>query len=490
MVRRGGGAAPPAGAWLALLTAAAVALPGCTTLRPRDDQRTEIAKEAAAQAQALRQPDASPFGAMEQNVQTVEDAWGQVTQIQSQDRQDTFYADLGGMSREDLRQELALAIQAHLLSLRTAQAAAQAAAVEVQEQLDRQETLARLAGQSSGGSLPEVLQNVEKRLDWIHDLQVNVARALAVEARVEAIAKGAGGDAGGAGGTGGTAVSAPPDPPAARALDDVRAFLQEVNTNPQVQASSELVLRAGQELAESERARLSELRQHLLDVQRALDAVEGRQGDYFRFLAIPSLRVVLTQDEFWSALANVESSLGVSCPGGFDPNRPIDLPLLADPAAPAPPPAPSSLEIVDCLIEDLRTIEDEVNQSIAELQEIWAGAGALAAFVEQSLHKTEPVNPFVGSAAVSASRLVPQVAILLFVEEPADAEAELAIARLQHLSSIRQSQINADERLALVEQVSQALQIYYQGGLSPAQVAQAVLLASQALATYYIGTQL
>ena len=488
MVRRGGGAAPPAGAWLALLTAAAVALTGCTTLRPRDDQRTEIAKEAAAQAQALRQPDASPFGAMEQNVQTVEDAWDQVTQIQSQDRQDTFYADLGGMSREDLRQELALAIQAHLLSLRTAQAAAQAAAADVQEQLDRQETLARLAGQSSGGSLQEVLQNVEKRLDWIHDLQVNVARALAVESRVEAIAKG--GDGAGGGGSAGTAAAAPPALRGAETLDDVRKFLQEVDTNPQVQASSELVLRAGQELAEAERARLSELRQHLLEVQQALDAVEGRQGDYFRFLAIPSLRVVLTQDEFWQALANVESSIGVSCPGGFDPNLPIDLPLLADPAAPAPPPAPSSLEIVDCLIEDLRGIEDEVNQSIAELQEIWAGAGTLAAFVEQSLQRTEPVNPFVGSAAVGASRLVPQVAILLFVEEPADAEAELAISRLQHLSSIRQSQINADERLALVEQVSQALQIYYQGGLSPAQVAQAVLLASQALATYYIGTQL
>ena len=43
--------------------------------------------------------------------------------------------------------------------------------------------------------------------------------------------------------------------------------------------------------------------------------------------------------------------------------------------------------------------------------------------------------------------------------------------------------------LDLAHQVSQALQIYYQGGLTPAEAAQAILLASQVLALGFIGGQ-
>ncbi len=487
---------------------AALLLQGCTTLRPEDDKRADIAQEAAEAAQALRQQDSSPFSTLAHSSQTLAQSWQQVTELQAQDRQTTFYADLGNLTREELRQEFMLALQVHLMSLRGARQQVDAAAAAVRADLARQQRLTRLMGTDGGDDLDSVLQEIERRIEWLRGLQVKISKILTAGQAVRSSIDGTSATGSQADSTAGTSAG---DATPGSHTDDaggllpagtdqrllaVEDFLSEVQKDPRVQASGELLLRSGQQVATIERQRLEELKTYLQSLRLSLGRLESRQADYFQLLAIPTMGVILTADEFWSTLDTIKAALAGTCPQDFDPRANPTLPLLSEAALAAGTPhpeastPPSAVDVVACQIDDLKALKPQWNHYLDSHQALWAEHGTLLSFVQESLKTTTSSSPLFGSPATVASRMVPQLALLLFVEEPADAQAELEIATLRHQHALRLSQINADERLALVEQVAQAMQIYYQGGLSPSEVSEAILLASQVVATAFIGTRL
>ena len=86
--------------------------------------------------------------------------------------------------------------------------------------------------------------------------------------------------------------------------------------------------------------------------------------------------------------------------------------------------------------------------------------------------------------------LVQSLALILFVEQYRDERAALALATEQHLHSINLSEINLKQNIDLVHQITEALQIYYQGGIKPEELAELIILSSQAAALFLIGVEI
>ena len=85
---------------------------------------------------------------------------------------------------------------------------------------------------------------------------------------------------------------------------------------------------------------------------------------------------------------------------------------------------------------------------------------------------------------------IASLGVILFDERTFDAQQAVAAGAELHLHSVRLSRINSRQRIDLVGQVTEALRIYYQGGVTPQQAAQMVLMAANVLATGAIATQL
>ena len=87
-------------------------------------------------------------------------------------------------------------------------------------------------------------------------------------------------------------------------------------------------------------------------------------------------------------------------------------------------------------------------------------------------------------------KFVANVGLLLFVEEPQDLAAEAEADAELHRHSIRLSQINAQQSMDLIHQVTLGLQTFYKGGITPDEVAGLVLAASEVGALTFIGARL
>ncbi len=222
------------------------------------------------------------------------------------------------------------------------------------------------------------------------------------------------------------------------AVAGVGQFLGGVARDPKVAAAQRLLLQAGQEVAVAEGERLAEMRRHLTAVERLGEGFARRHQVYVNTLFAPALRAVAGPSE----AAELFQQLGLD------------------------PPDP---EILD---------------NFAAFQADWCPGCTLLDFVTAKLGKTGTRD------GIEAMKFVAELGVILFVEEPLDRKAELHLASERHLHSIRLSQINGQQKLDLIGQVVQGLQIYYQGGIEPAQVAQLVLLASQVVATGFIGSRL
>ncbi len=477
-------------AFPAVALVSALAAVGCTSLRPHDDQRLTVAQEAVALADELAQSVTDPFAAMEANVDTVFQSWTEIDALQSKDRADTFYAVLGDMTRAQLRDEVESTLQLHLAALSQADREVARAAADVKDQLDRQEQVNKVLGAPSDARLATVLAAVEKRIAWLQGLQVDVARALAAINTIDPKSSNAKQ----------LEKARELSRSAAGTLEAARSFVNQIQNDPQVAAAGQLLLRSGQEIAQGEQDRLLLMRQYLKTVEQQRDALDRRNLVYFQSLLFPALAMVADEQEWSEALQQVEDAL-----------EPRAEARKGDPGN-----DPGSDQQVLDLIGVFRSAP-QVTRAIAARQTLWCEGCRLTGFVDASLRAQEAAPdkpsgcpppgcppppgesaaPPPGADALPATQgidamknLVASLGILLFVEEPADRGAVLELAKERHLHSIRLSRVNSQERLALVHQVAQGLQIYYQGGLTPSEAAQAILLASQILAIAFIGTQI
>lgn len=456
------------GAVRAIALLALTSLAGCASLRPQDDERLEIAEEAAQLAADLRQGQAGPFGAMEQNLGTVAAARQQVLSLLDATRKEAFLARFPQMTREQLAEELMTALGDHVTAQTQATAQVRQAAETVKEELERQATLSKTAPKDS--QLASVLGEVDRRLRQLDSFLTDVSKATSTLKNLEAAVSGIqrvdrstatpGSPTDGADGNadGGSAAPDGTSPPSADPLDHlgktvadaqgllnpVRNTLTDIQSDPEVLAAQRLVLQAGQEVAASEMARLTEMKRHLTVVQNVEEQLTERDRIYGAQLVLPTLGWVATDNDYRQAFTDLD-------------------------------------------------LEDSFDGSLLELnrcfQKAWCDGCDLAAFVAANLALSPPADCETDDMGVEVMKMVAQVGVILFSEDQRDQQALLDLATERHRHSIRLSQINSQQRLNLVGQIAEGLRIYYQGGLAPAQAAQLILAASQVLATFYIGSE-
>ncbi len=123
-----------------------------------------------------------------------------------------------------------------------------------------------------------------------------------------------------------------------------------------------------------------------------------------------------------------------------------------------------------------------------DIQDLWqheegeeVKGNTLAQYVAEDLDKNKSNG--------KSPELVASLGILLFYERQLFDDARWLLVRESHRHSIRISRINVQQRTILVHQLAQGLEIYYQGGIKPEEVANIALLAGQVGALGFIGTQ-
>jgi len=466
---------------LGILGVAAVSLVlgGCVALRPHDDERLTIAKEAAALAQELREPATDPFTAMEANVATVSAVDLQIADLLAQARKETFLETFPDMTRAQILGQLSRALDEHLTILGVIESGVAGAAQGVQQALNRQKLLAAAVGPTPGGgpsgadeiTIQKVLDQIKQRQEWLDDLLAKLAKASkivrlgAAEERVDQVQ--------------GVVVN-------------VGQFIETVESDPQVGAARQLLLRVGQEVAVAEKARLEELRSHLATVQQMQKEFAERERVFRARVLLPAFAAVLTAQDVQdlkdlralNAKKQAEEELSEEEEAKLTQLKEQETKLVA-------------LEYLEKKYEALDLSLEEVAEANRALTAHWRDDATgrerpLTEFVAAALADTSPSgdDSDAQSPGETATKLVARLGLILFVEGPLNRKAATGLAAETHLHSIRLSRINSQQRLDLVSQVVEGLKIYYQGGLEPAQVAQLILLASQAVATGFIGTQL
>ena len=392
----------------------------------KEKTRHPLEIEAAKLAERLRASKAGPFAAMEDGIDIVAKARKLANDYVDANRKEAFLATFTGMTREELAEELMTALSDHQSARRLVGSFAQAAAEGV-EAILRQAAIQGMEVPPDS-KIETVLATVKKRLEQVTTVQANIGKAMSSmkgkdnksnEAAIQ------------------TAVTG---------VTSAKEFINSVRTDPLVQESSRLLLQAGQDLAASETERLQEMRRHLEAMQAIQEGLTRRDLLYPGELFLPALILVGTDDEFIEAA------------------RDLGEEFLA---------SPTVLDWKKCR------------------QKNWADAASFAQFVEKSFEAAE--NPTRVSEScppeiqqrfgIHAGMFIASLGVILFDEHTFDAQQAVAAAAELHLHSVRLSRINSRQRIDLVGQVTEALRIYYQGGVTPQQAAQMVLMAANVLAT-------
>ena len=412
----------------------AVILSGCAALRLQNDQRRKVADEAAKLAETLRSSETDPFAAMEDGIGAVAKARKLANDYLYANRKEAFLAAFSEMTREELAEELMTALSDHLEARSLVDSLAQRAAEGVKTNLKRQAAIQGME-EPADSKIETVLAVVEKRLQQVTKVQANIGEAMSSMKGTDSKPNEAGIQ---------TAVAA--------GVTNAKEFIKNVGSDPLVQESSRLLLQAGQDLAASEKERLKEMRRHLDAMQAVQKGLTRRDELYPGELFLPTLILVASDEEYQQA----RERLGR---------------------------APASKRVLE-----RKTCR----------QKNWADAATLAQFVEKSL--ADAANPTGVSESctkaiqerfgIEAGKFIGSLGVILFDENIFDSQQAVAAAAELHLHSVRLSRINSRQRIDLVGQVTEALRIYYQGGVTPQQAAQMVLMAANVLATGAIATQL
>jgi len=447
------GPARPLRSMVALLCAASTLVTGCGLLRLHDPGRLKTVSEARATAADVSGNAGAVFGPMEDNLDAVRDTQRTLRDLSNKHRFETFKATLTEQSAQDLAREVTAALEARTDTISLVETGAADAARAVNEALDRQKRIADASKEtvSDKSSLDDTLKRLKARLDWLDK----------VFAGLDSIGELAGGaglaDAGPAVAT--AAGTVPPD-----LLAKAEKALDGVDKDPNVVAATKLLKDAVQEIAASEQTRVVEMKRHVAEIARL--AREFRERDRIAICtlvpkipgellpALPKRTTTNEVDKDTEAFEQAVTKLAKLEVGGTA--RYPCLALFKDP--------PEKWEMPQ-------------RQAVAD---DWKG-GTLAKFVAADLKRN-------GLSATSP-RLVAALGVLLFHEREYFETVRWDFAREAHRHSIRLSKVNAQERSQLVSQLAQSLEVYYQGGIKPEEVAQLALLAAQVGALIFIGVQ-
>ena len=409
---------------------------GCSSMRLHDAGRSGTAQEALTLVQEIQQQDSGVFDVMRQNIDVVAKARQDAQQKLDDARYDTFMYAVTEMTADMVLEELEDALSGHLEIMSSVDTGAETAREHVADALARQQAISEIVKvecKDEDNSIKCVIASIDARLDWLESNLENLEKA------INAVS---GND------TSSDSAIVPDDVSGQHTIAEIkkkikgaREALKAPLEDPQVKAAKNLLIRAGQEVTLLEQARLLEFRRHLSAVERIQAEMVDRHDTYMDDLILPALYAVDVDRgvEEWEKrngpLGKDEKDLIVSYVGQW--NK-----------------------------------DEEKKRDFSQYLEAGLASGA--------------VNEF-GRISVD---LVQSLALILFVEQYRDERAALALATEQHLHSIYLSEINLKQNIDLVHQITEALQIYYQGGIKPEELAELIILSSQVASLFFIGSEI
>ena len=440
--------APRGTIWLLL---ALVGLAGCAGFRLHDAGRMQTATEAAKLAADLSRTGGGVFAPMAENLDAVRETQISLRRLTEAHERETFLRVLARADPDTIARRLIRAMQQRNEVFQTLRTRADEAAAAVNAALDRQQLIVKQLRDTpktdAGGTLLATIARVNGRLKWLGELREGLAD-LGDRPASGAVA-GAVTEAG--------KTAATDDKALGNVVAAAQGVLDGVEKDDRVGGALQLVRRAAEQTAAAEQSRLLEVRRYLSEIQRLRDGLLVRDAIVVCELLLP------VADQVYPGASDLnrrdlESALGeLGASGRYDDQcpTPIRTPPTADPA----------------------------------VQRRWASktlAGYVAARFADDKQQPADKRPAV---VLGAPRLVAGLGIVLFHEAPFLADARLELERVRHRHSIRLSAVNAQQRVELVHQLSEGLEIYHRGGIKPETVAELILMAAQVGALGFIGVQ-
>jgi hypothetical protein len=447
----------------------ALGVAGCGSFRLHDPGRMRTASDAAKLAADLSRATSGPFGPMEQNLDEVQSTQARLRRLSEAHERETFLRILARLDADRIADRLIKAMHDRQEIFKALDERQAAAATAVNAALDRQtlivDHLNDRPNTEAAKDLTETLGRVGKRLEWLDNLREGLA---ALHDRpgpgAKAVPSGAVGNAMTKAGQG-----MADDAALSTVLDSARDVLKGVEKDDRVGAAMQLVRRAAEQAAAAEQLRLLEFRRYLADLRRLRERLLVRD-------------VIAVCQLLTPAVSQVR-------PGTSEPtttkNRRKDL-----------------KDKLDALRASGR-YKDECDAALTEaVSDTPLGAGAREAskrrWTERTLSryvaasfadfKTLPADRRADTVP-TAPRLVAALGILLFHEGPFLSEARLDVERALHRHSIRLSALNAQQRVDLVHQLTEGLEIYHRGGIKPEKIAELIMMAARVGALGFIGAQ-
>lgn len=486
-----------------------LALTGCESLRLHDEGRLKVAQEAATMAAELTAEGGAVFGPMEKNLDGVNKIQVDLQKLVRDHELNAYKKVLAQQSPKKIGEKLLDVMRTREANFQMLKAQEAASAASVNAALDRQSlvstvirgeaekelaqaqqelaaavaagdqakevrlkervaTLTDLVATESSGatrSLDQSLRRTKRWLDWIDK---GLARFDKAQDALEGLS-----DSGAISGELTTALGNISGDASANAavvsglVEDAQQALDQVEQDPNVQAARQLLRAAMQQTAAAEQERLLEFRRNLGEIKRLGERLRVRDLVSVCNLYVAALGAVfpaIADTTLRQNLTNVTAGLANS--GRYKTgSKPSCLPDLSG------------------------------MQPIAARRSQWGSPPnplRLDNYLASALNaaKANPNDKQIIAQAKLATRLVGAVGILVFYERFLVDDTIREMASEQHLHSIRLSRINAGQRADIVNQLAQGLEIYYQGGVKPEEIAQLLLLATQAGGIFFVGSQL
>lgn len=408
---------------------------GCGVIRIHDAGREQLSTEAVALAAGISTGTGDVFTPMEENLNAVQSTQEKLRVLADAHELETFQLRLPRLTASDIAGRLVKAMNARVQVFTELTKRETEANQAINDALNRQTVVTRLlADRADATDTAKTLARLRKRLDWLDD----VGRAL--DKLHEGLASGPASS-----GVADEVTDTSPRDAAGglnKAVEAAKRSLKSVDESPTVTAAAQLLRSVGEQALGMEQSRLLAMHQHLAAVQRLAQGLSVRDEITVCELWVPAVGHIYTAvpdpTEIDTLLNRLETSKRYPCLGGGEPIKPVDVKAL------------------------------------------WT-KGTLREYVAADIKANGP--------KAKSPELVGALGIILFYERRLFDDALLNLAREQHLHSIRLSRINAQQRAALISQLSAGLEVYYRGGIKPDTLAQLILAAAQVGAITFVGAR-
>jgi hypothetical protein len=450
---------------------------GCGGIRIHDPGRLQVANEAVALATQVSTGNGDVFAPMEQNAHSVQSVQDKLRQLTDTHERETFVVILPRLTPADISLRLAKAMDKRNEVFAALRDSEDKATRAVNDELNRQAIISGILKDAAANSdTTATLERLKQRLAWLDGVSQAFGKlneALAAAPKSDSAVVGAA--------IGASAATADGQKALDKAVAAAKTSLKSIDSAPTVTGSIQLIQRTAEQVISTEQNRLLVMRDYLAGLQRFKDTLLIRDS-----IAVCNLFLTAAGQVYPSPLDDQRRK-------AFDARTACDAQAATDPRKKCDAEAALVRKVTDAtqklevVFQDLKDsgrydclTDLALSDASPAVGALWS-QGRLADYVAADIaaHKSQAKSP----------ELVGALGILLFHERRLFDDVRLNLAHERQLYSIRLSRVNAQERASMVHQLSEGLEIYYQGGVKPETVAQLILAAAQVGALTFIGAQ-